>query len=220
MRGLAAAYARTGFRRFFQVSQHGAATDAARLKDLTTHLDGLDARAQHAVLQLMRSSEARELPPPPSEAEEAYRRHNSSLPRLEGQCVYGKVLLNPDASSNTALFLAPGRLILCLWQVKSCSYVHKSEFRADTADLRAVAGCLQIIKVERRFVWVDVGIKGYTRIGRKELNSSQLVASRGGGGPRVSRTDFRIGDILTFFIEDLETPFGDIMLRPSKSPGS
>ena len=121
MRGLASAYARTIFRSFFQTSQRGAATDTARLKDLTTYLDGLDARAQHAVLQLVRTSEAREQPPPPSEAEEAYRRHNSSLPRLEGQCVYGKVILSSDVSldgsskqqhlcGNWAAFCASGGL--------------------------------------------------------------------------------------------------------------
>ncbi|KAK9791636.1 hypothetical protein WJX73_009682 [Symbiochloris irregularis] len=152
-------FARSAFKSVSQLCARGLVTESARLTDLAVHLDGLNEPAYASVLQLIRDTRAQEAPPPLGQAEEAFRRHNSSLPRLEGQCVYGK-----------------------------------------------------IIKVERKFVWVDVGIRGYTRIAKKELRFTQLVASRRGGGQRKGISDFRIGDVMTFFIEDLETPFGDMML--------
>ena len=74
---------------------------------------------------------------------------------------------------------------------------------------------VQVIKAENRFVWIDVGYNTATRVAKKELSFSQLVASRGDGRQRKGPTDFRIGDVLTFTIEDLQTPFGDMLLTAS-----
>ena len=51
-----------------------------------------------------------------------------------------------------------------------------------------------------------------TAFAKKELHLSQLIKSRDGSvrnGPR----DFRVGDVMHFQLEELETPFGDVGLR-------
>lgn len=84
-------YASAGFRTFFQLQSRRAVSDAARLKDTVVHMDGLAADQQAALLRLVGNTESGEQPRPYDETTELYRRHNSSLMRLEGQCVYGKV---------------------------------------------------------------------------------------------------------------------------------
>ena len=85
-------YARESFKRFFQLhTARSAATESAKLKDIVEHMDGLAADAQLAALVSVEKARRRELPPPLTETQEALRRHNSSLLRLEGQCVYGRV---------------------------------------------------------------------------------------------------------------------------------
>lgn len=76
----------------------------------------------------------------------------------------------------------------------------------------------QVIKAENKFVWIDIGHKGVTRVAKKELNLSQLVVSRVERSERKGRHDVRIGDVLTFVIENLETPFGDMTLTARELP--
>ena len=76
----------------------------------------------------------------------------------------------------------------------------------------------QVLKVEQKFVWIDIGHKTCTRVNKKELSFSQLVASRGDSSNRKGPKDFRIGDVMTFVIEDLQTPFGDMTLTGSAHP--
>ena len=91
MRRAGLAYAQYSFKSFFQLQKPRHVSESARLKDLAVHFDGVDVKAQHALLGLVGAAEARERPPPLDETLEVLRRHNSSLLRLEGQCVYGKV---------------------------------------------------------------------------------------------------------------------------------
>ena len=89
---------------------------------------------------------------------EMYRRHNSSLPNLEGQVIGARVF-----------------------------------------------------KTDRRYVWLDPGYNKYVKFARKALHLSQLLSSTE-GGLRTSPEDFRIGDVLQFTVQELETPYGDMQL--------
>ena len=70
----------------------------------------------------------------------------------------------------------------------------------------------KISKVEKDYVWFDVGFKSLTRFAKKELHVNQLVKSKD-PGLRTSATDFRVGDVLHLILEEVETPYGDMMLR-------
>ena len=59
---------------------------------------------------------------------------------------------------------------------------------------------------------MSVGLKSLTSFAKKELHLSQLVRSRD-ATDRNSAQDFRVGDVMHFVLEELETPFGDIGLR-------
>lgn len=81
-------YASLAFKSFFH---RQSLRQPTRLKDLAVRMEGLDVSAQSAVLKLVLEAEAKKVPEPYNASIEAFRRHNHSLLRLEGQCVYGKV---------------------------------------------------------------------------------------------------------------------------------
>ena len=59
---------------------------------------------------------------------------------------------------------------------------------------------------------MSVGHRSVTAFAKKELHLSQLVKSKDRGmrsGPR----DFKVGDVMHFVLEELQTPFGDMSLR-------
>lgn len=86
-------YASQAFKSFFRLpATRGAATDSVRLQDLVTQVEGLPVPAQQSLLQAVEQARARERRPPYTKEVEAFRKHNSSLMRLEGQCVYGRVI--------------------------------------------------------------------------------------------------------------------------------
>ena len=63
----------------------------------------------------------------------------------------------------------------------------------------------------KQFFW-NAGLKSVSSFAKKELHLSQLVRSRDASvrnGPR----DFRVGDVMNFLLEELETPLGDVGLR-------
>ena len=89
-------YARSVFKSFFQLQvSRSAASESAKLKDLVAQMDGLPVEAQYDLLKLVGDLSHEEQPAPLNESVEAVRRHNSSLLRLEGQCVYGRVWKRP-----------------------------------------------------------------------------------------------------------------------------
>ena len=106
-------------------------------RSLLRRLAGLPAAARHvSATSLAAVRQQKEEPKPSLEREasdlemlELLRYHNSTLPGLEGQVVYGKIL-----------------------------------------------------RVERNHVLVDAGFKSCTRLNKRELQLSQLVASRDASG--------------------------------------
>ncbi|CAL8463347.1 g2881 [Coccomyxa elongata] len=76
--------------------------------------------------------------------------------------------------------------------------------------VQAVIGA-KVFKTDRRFVFLDTGFNKYVKYAKKELHLSQLVSSKD-GGLRTSPEDFRVGDVLQFVVEELETPYGDMQL--------
>ena len=69
----------------------------------------------------------------------------------------------------------------------------------------------RVFKTDKRYVWLDPGYNKYVKFARKALHLSQLLSSTE-GGLRTSPEDFRIGDVLQFTVQELETPYGDMQL--------
>ena len=69
----------------------------------------------------------------------------------------------------------------------------------------------RVFKTDKRFVYLDTGFKKPSKFAKKQLHLSQLLSSRD-GGLRTSPDDFRVGDVLRFVVEELETPYGDMQL--------
>lgn len=91
-------------------------------------------------------------------------------------------------------------------------------FRRHNSSLRHLEGQVigaRVMKTDRRNVWLDTGYNKPVKFARKALQLSQLLSSTD-GGLRTSPEDFRIGDVLQFTIEDLETPYGDMQLSPER----
>lgn len=65
-----------------------------------------------------------------------------------------------------------------------------------------------------------MGYKGPVKMAKSELNASNLVASRSVGDPRTSAQDFRVGDVLTFLIEETADAFGDTVLSSGARPAA
>lgn len=79
-------------------------------------------------------------------------------------------------------------------------------------------GCT-IFRTDKRFVFLDTGYNKHVKFARKALQLSQLVSSRD-GGVRTSPDDFRVGDVLKFVVEEVETPYGDMRLSSEREVGS
>lgn len=87
-------------------------------------------------------------------------------------------------------------------------------YRRHNSSLKHLKGQVigaRVFKTDRRFVFLDTGFNKYVKYAKKELQLSQLVSSRD-GGLRTSPDDFRVGDVLQFIIEEVETPYGDMQL--------
>lgn len=87
-------------------------------------------------------------------------------------------------------------------------------YRRHNSSLKHLKGQVigaKVFKTDRRFVFLDTGFNKYVKYAKKELHLSQLVSSRD-GGLRTSPEDFRVGDVLQFNVEELETPYGDMQL--------
>jgi hypothetical protein len=78
-------------------------------------------------------------------------------------------------------------------------------------DLKGQVIGARIFRTDRRFVYLDTGYNKPVKFAKKQLHLSQLLASRD-GGLRMSPDDFRVGDVLRFVIEEVETPYGDMQL--------
>ena len=57
-----------------------------------------------------------------------------------------------------------------------------------------------------------VGHKDLSAFNKKELYLNQLVKSKD-AGMRKGPKDFRVGDVLHFSLDELQTPFGDMSIR-------
>lgn len=87
-------------------------------------------------------------------------------------------------------------------------------YRRHNSSLKHLKGQVigaRVFKTDRRFVYLDTGFNKHVKYAKKELHLSQLVSSSD-GGLRTSPDDFRLGDVLQFIIEELETPYGDMQL--------
>ena len=159
---------------------HRCASNSAILNHLGRYYNPEREEDKTAFRQLFHQALGADRPAPLTVENELLRRHNSSLPTLVGQRVYGRVragLLIAAAASH------------CL-----------------------LTRCPQILRLERQHAWIDVGYKGPVKVTKAELSASNLVASRGSSGSRVSPQDFQIGDVLTFLIEETADAFGDTVL--------
>ena len=76
-----------------------------------------------------------------------------------------------------------------------------------------------IFRTDKRYVFLDTGYNKPVKFARKSLELSQLVSSRD-GGVRTSPEDFRVGDVLKFVVEEIETPYGDMQLSPEREVGA
>lgn len=77
----------------------------------------------------------------------------------------------------------------------------------------------RIFRTDKRFVFLDTGYIKHVKFARKALQLSQLISSRD-GGVRTSPEDFRVGDVLKFVIEEIETAYGDMQLSTERDAGS
>ena len=87
-------------------------------------------------------------------------------------------------------------------------------FRRHNSSLRHLEGQVigaRVFKTDRRYVWLHTGYNAPVKYAKKSLDLSQLISSTE-GGLRASPEDFRVGDVLQFTIQDLETPYGDMQL--------
>ncbi len=87
-------------------------------------------------------------------------------------------------------------------------------YRRHNSSLKHLKGQVigaKVFKTDRRFVFLDTGFNKYVKYAKKELHLSQLVSSKD-RGLRTSPEDFRVGDVLQFVVEELETPYGDMQL--------
>ena len=76
-----------------------------------------------------------------------------------------------------------------------------------------------IFRTDKRYVFLETGYNKPVKFARKSLQLSQLVSSRD-GGVRTSPEDFRVGDVLKFVVEEIETPYGDMRLSPERDVGA
>ena len=76
-----------------------------------------------------------------------------------------------------------------------------------------------IFRTDKRYVFLDSGYNKPVKFARKSLQLSQLVSSRD-GGVRTSPEDFRVGDVLKFVVEEIETPYGDMRLTAEREVGA
>jgi hypothetical protein len=91
-------------------------------------------------------------------------------------------------------------------------------FRRHNSSLRHLEGQVigaRVMKTDRRNAWLDTGFNKPVKFARKALDLSQLLSSTD-GGLRTSPEDFRVGDVLQFTIQDVETPYGDMQLSPER----
>ena len=77
----------------------------------------------------------------------------------------------------------------------------------------------RIFRTDKRFVFLDTGFNKHVKFARKALQISQLISSRD-GGVRTSPEDFRVGDVLKFVVEEVETAYGDMQLSTEREVAS
>ena len=77
----------------------------------------------------------------------------------------------------------------------------------------------RIFRTDKRFVFLDTGFNKHVKFARKALQISQLISSRDGGA-RTSPEDFRVGDVLKFVVEEVETAYGDMQLSTEREVAS
>ena len=77
----------------------------------------------------------------------------------------------------------------------------------------------RIFRTDKRFVFLDTGFNKHVKFSRKALQISQLISSRD-GGVRTSPEDFRVGDVLKFVVEEVETAYGDMQLSTEREVAS
>lgn len=65
-----------------------------------------------------------------------------------------------------------------------------------------------VIRVDRRTVWIDVGLGKHTKFFRSQVPVSQVVKTTS-TDPRTGPNDIHVGDVLHVILETTETPFGD-----------
>ncbi|DBA72817.1 TPA: hypothetical protein ACH3X2_010203 [Trebouxia sp. C0005] len=84
-------------------------------------------------------------------------------------------------------------------------------FREHSTSMPLVEGQLlkgTVIRVDRRVVWVDVGLGKHAKFFRSQVHVSQ-VAETTSDAVRTGPNDIRVGDVLHVTLETTETPFGD-----------
>jgi hypothetical protein len=82
---------------------------------------------------------------------------------------------------------------------------------------RAKHQCLfgtQVIRADKKFIYVDPGFKKIVKLSRKVMKLWDVVIQSTDPSPRLAPDDFRMGDRLILTIEELEGPFGDMVLAP------
>eukprot|EP00884_Botryococcus_braunii_P023469 jgi/Botrbrau1/9806/Bobra.0322s0013.1 len=72
-----------------------------------------------------------------------------------------------------------------------------------------------VIKAGKKFIYVDPGFKKVVKLPRKVLKLWDVVIQSTDPTPRVAADDFKVGDRLILIIEEVEGPFGDMILAPS-----